>query len=176
MIYNVQAIYCGCYANLLWTKLFLSDLKIAHMSYKYYKNKNPAVLSIIASIFFCIRLKFIFILSNGSCKIVIKTNKFPAKKFFRFKKNLLKIIRCTRADVFFVTSSHDNSKLKYCASTPNTPWPMVVTHTGHKFNTTAGNTHRPQKRIPVQFLFIITLDDIMVIQVIRRCVIRNGLI
>ena len=47
---------------------------------------------------------------------------------------------------------------------------MVVTQNGYKFNTTAGNTHRAQKRI--QFLLIITLDDIMVIQV----VIRNGLI
>ena len=28
-------------------------------------------------------------------------------------------------NVFFV-SSHDNSILKYRASTPNTPWPMVV--------------------------------------------------
>ena len=36
---------------------------------------------------------------------------------------------------------------------------MVVTQNGHKINTNNGNTHRPQKRIPVQFLFIITLDD-----------------
>ena len=43
---------------------------------------------------------------------------------------------------------------------------MLVTQNGHKFNTIAGNTHRPQKPIPVQFLFIITLYDIMVIQVI----------
>ena len=41
---------------------------------------------------------------------------------------------------------------------------MVVTQTDHKFNTTVGDTHRPQKRI--EFLFIIALDDIMVIQVI----------
>ena len=40
-------------------------------------NKNPVVLTILRVIV-CIRLKLIFILSNGPCKIVIKTNIFSA--------------------------------------------------------------------------------------------------
>ena len=39
---------------------------------------------------------------------------------------------------------------------------------------TAGNTHIRQKK-RIQLLFI-TILDIMMIEVIRRCVIRNGLI
>ena len=47
--------------------------------------------------------------------------------YLRYKKKLAKQSSDAQVrDVFFV-SLHDNSILKKRASTPNTPWPMVVT-------------------------------------------------
>ena len=47
--------------------------------------------------------------------------------YFRYKKKLAKQLSDGQVQNVFFVSLHDNSILKKRASTPNTPWPMVVT-------------------------------------------------
>ena len=74
-------------------------------------NKNPAVLNIIESYFFA--SDFSWYLSNGPCKIKIKTNiYFQPITILDLKKTCQKKLEAQVRCVFFV-SSHDNSVLVY---------------------------------------------------------------